>query len=1401
MRIGDLVTMDLYGDFRSDVQLSDFDDPKLNLELLRHYIFSVHAPSTYGAQQRTYSARDVLDQLKTIYTVERAENRIVLTANYGHGKSHLALVLANFFSRPVDSPEMKIIFDRLAQALNNPSQLAGYRDFKASKGEFLVIRLQGDAFSDLQEGFVRALEKALREHSSTRSLEIPFWYRKAQSWLNALTGDARKKAESFLADHNTDLSVLSVSLSRQGNYELVRELARYITGVYPDFGREVSLEEMVLWTVDEVCKLNGLAGLLVLFDEFGLFLQKYMAARSVGKLQELLNGISKRPGKSAFLAFSQQDVDTLAETYAQGQRREDVKKELERLPKDKRARLHSLMEGVLASYLKQDGEQWAVCFADSARKGHLVQAGRATEEHFRKRYAEYIKWDHKAFEEKVVMGCFPLHPMTTAILSEHSFEAGAAENPRTALQFVRQVWQEWQQKLVFCPDGRPNFVYPVAMVDFFREQISKKWYAAYRHAVEAAPQRLSEEQQRVLQALLLQQAVGLKAAGDDQIDLLYHLSGVSRENIKKGLKDLSAQRVIRHDPVHKVFSLLPESVRPQEVEEVIQKAVEKTPIDRSLMDKIIGQLPQIEVSSLEFGHVSDWTPKQVALTADMFTVKELKALCQPFRRGAYGIEEGARGVVVWLIAQTEAEKIHLRQTAQAVLDEALGSTERPLPIVIVLPKRVTASLIPFARRLSALENLNSAEREKIGTVIYQQEKVLVETSFKSARDELFGDTVHYLDTPRTQSEYALPRAYQPSVQALRNLSLKAVVTECYRQAYAYRPKFYTQYQLSAKGPNKLRDAVRSVALWLFSDTAGRSISNLGSKDLQYQLSTRYLTTEWGLLAVEDSYAIRPPRWPGLREAWELLEQTFAPGCSDVRMEDVVIRLLNPPYGHDYNTLTLLLAAWIGFHRHELCLSLNGRLVTIEELKRRFDETAKPQDFLNQICVTSPLTISRIKSSEVFAQVDSIMEQIRRDEAFTVAQAREALTVLAQAMENPRLPETKRDEIHRLRSRLEGAFLSAQEYDRQVSTWIDKLETADMEQLLKAHDTLKNLSRPTLVIPEQPSLHELEGRWEAAVVTALPNVCAQYSHLRNLEEYPRNEEALKRLRKALELFPSFAGQVDHALEVLSQRRDELKKRDSEKVIVAEINRMTSSAALSVLYEYRDRLEAMTDLSLETTRLRDRKLSEIATRIRQYEQLVEELPLSIGRLRQWSDLRQHRDTVLRNLDQFKDTRFYEILIDAKNRLDHLENFLEQLRQVDSLPRNTPRNVDDVEAQLTNLESHFSSWLGPAQLELLEKRRQDIAALRKQKIAEATKWLEEIEQGARNDQNPESLLRKIEAPPPFLPTHYLARLEETKRVLHQRLNEDLVLQIESLFRKLSDPEIRRECLNRLQEIVEAG
>jgi len=169
-----------------------------------------------------------------------------------------------------------------------------------------------------------------------------------------------------------------------------------------------------------------------------------------------------------------------------------------------------------------------------------------------------------------------------------------------------------------------------------------------------------------------------------------------------------------------------------------------------------------------------------------------------------------------------------------------------------------------------------------------------------------------------------------------------------------------------------------------------------------------------------------------------------------------------------------------------------------------------------------------------------------------------------------LPEVKREEIEQIKPRLEEALRNARVYEQKAEKWLSEIAAGDFDQLLLIRDTWKEFPPVSLVRAVQPSLEELKKNWEAALQTALGKYCDRYGNLSDLADYKMNENQLKRARRALEQYPTLAQQVDQALNNLSQRRTELQKQESEKSIIAQINSMAPSAALQVLYEYRETL---------------------------------------------------------------------------------------------------------------------------------------------------------------------------------------------------------------------------------------
>ena len=1402
MLIKDLVKIDEHGAFRSDVQLSDYDDPKLNLDLLRSYIFTVSAPSASGAG-RDFSAKDVLDRLKSAFSVERIENRFVLTANFGRGKSHLALTLANFFSRPAESEEVRTIFERLGQALNNPAALSGYREFKQSKGEFLVIRLRGDGFDDLQEGFLNGLEQALSEHDCTRGLELPFWHAYAEAWLNRLTGEDRQKAEAFLAGHNTDLASLRQDVRKTGAYELIRETFKHLTGAYPDFGREVSLKDLVLWAVDKVCVPKKMGGLLILFDEFSLFLQKYATSRMAGKLQDLLNGISDRQGKSAFLAFTQIDIDSVLDTYTQGNRHQDVQKELDRLPRDRRTRLFSLMEGVLDAYLKQDESTWQAWMQQHQRIRPVMSRNREMlYDYFSQRYDVTLQWGPEKTEQVIVKGCFPLHPLTTAILSNHTFDAGADENPRTALHFVRDRWEKgFGDKHAEREDGNPNFVFAIELVDFFGKQISKTCYEDYQAALQNSRIALNEKHHAALKALLLQKAVSdldrKKASGSEQLALLSALSGLPETQLKAALRELSDNRVIEFDQYRKVSSLLPVGARSLEADKIIEEAIQKIPIDRALLDEIAKSIPPVTVTQQSFGHADDWAPRQVILTDEFFTPETLKTLLSPYRasKDGIGIEEGSRGLVIWLLAQTEEEKLRLRQSAQKRLDEALGASAHPLPVVILLPNQPNPGLLHAARRKKALETLSRSDREKISTIGYESETKRAKSDFE-LNFRTFIDPESYADLPRQLNEYVIPAVYRASTEILKNTSLKSILSASYRQAYAYRVDFYTQYSVGGKGPNKLRESVKKVALGLFSDEIAGSLSSLAKQDIQANITKMVLAEQWGLLSAQ-TYTIHPPTLRALRESWNRLEATFPPGCKETRARDILLELLNPPYGHDYNTLTLLLAAWIGYRRHEIRISLGGQLMSLEKFKNYFGDTKNPKDFLDRLLVKYPLAISRINADEMFAEVDSILEQIRQNQTFSLSGAQQALAKLQQAQENPSLSPERCEAVKAQALRLKEAIEAVEYYDAQASKLLDNLNKSDFDNLLYLRASLDQLTLLALVSPSQPLPDQLRKTWETRLEDELDIFCKRNSELRDLSDYKAQRDQLKKAQRSLNEYPVLRSKVEKALETLEQRHDELKQAESEKPILAEINGMAQSAGLADLYRYQKRLAEFKNLSPETEKLRQNKAMEIGNRIRQFEQLPEILSNGIEDANSQDSIRKQKDLLFRNLDHVQATPLHQSLTAIKERIERLETFFEQVEAFDRMPKQSPTDLSTLEKQIENLQAEFKTWLSPAQIDLLKSRKQQLAEIGQRNARDAQEWLIDLENRYNAGETPNELLRMAQNPPAFLLADDIAKLKQLREILQKKVEEDRLLKIEALFTELA-PDARRECLQRLQNIM---
>jgi len=622
--IGDLVKRDQQAEFRNDVQLSSYEDANRNLALVRSYLFTTVAPPGYVA------STSVLYSLMDSFLNDRLENRFVVIANYGHGKSHLALVLANYFGKSSKSDEVQTILGKINKAFSNSATALRYKEFKENRGEFLVVRIRGDMAGSLREQFLNSLEKALGEHSLPGDLHLPGWYKKAERYLEALQGAELQKANAYLEQQEIDVPMLiqEVKLKRDRAYDLFVNLYAHLNehGFKPDMGSELSLNDAICWAVREFCGPGKpLGGILILFDELNLYITNYAQHSAAGNLQDMLNGVSNCQGKVAFLAFAQQDPITIAKNILAGgiaNQRDSLLKELTRIPKQ--LVLYSLMESVISSYLNQPNDVWQRFVQDSAVSLPLSQATNVALDQFRDRY-DKLGWSSiQKFQDHVTKGCFPLHPITTALLCSVQFQQSVttAGTPRNILGFILEQLEKLTEQSVLI-DKRINWVLPIYLVDYFGERLPAEHYQAYQQAIQRIKpddetcKFRSAEQADVVKALLLQEIAKLKARDDDQIELVASMVGRSQSDTQKCLRYLSDSKVIAwNQDGRKSYGLWSTSFNPYKLDQILERKLGIVTLNwKDLVTFSQEQLKATPVA-VPWGHQQDWQAPEYIINCE-----------------------------------------------------------------------------------------------------------------------------------------------------------------------------------------------------------------------------------------------------------------------------------------------------------------------------------------------------------------------------------------------------------------------------------------------------------------------------------------------------------------------------------------------------------------------------------------------------------------------------------------------------------------------------------------------------------------------------------------------------------------------------------------------------------------
>lgn len=876
LTIGDITELNLNAEFRSDVQISNYRTGA-NLKLVQAYMF------TAGSFSRQKSSADVLRLLREA-AVGDLENRFLIQATYGRGKSHFGLAVANYFGKVADSPEVERLLENLERAHDAPAEVEAFRNFKRHRAPYLVLLLRGDASVNLRDQFFRELEAALSHNEATRDVETPFWFTEAQSFLSSLRPEQVAQADAFLASYKTDLYLLRQKIEQRetGVYQVCVKLIKTLTGIKPDLNGETRLDDAVNWVAQELCiRQKRIGGLLILFDEFSEFVRGYASLHPTGvPLQELLNGVESNRGQVLFVALSQHEPEKVARNDGTAQYASLIK-ELTRLPMPNRHWLHSSLEDVLGAYFRPSKENWERLMRSPGIGRQIAEANDLAYDVLSERYRRTLNWNAENFQEKVTRKCFPLHPLTTGLLSSVDFEA--ASTTRSVLGFLTDEEAPLKQNLdqPAVRDEGPNWVLPIALVDYFQEMLGEQVWEQY---TQVNLPDLEPEQRDVLKAMVLQKAANLPTKSVGFPAVIGELAGLGPKRADEVLKLLYQQRYIRYDDSNRIYSFWSGSNAAIELERLLNQELEDLERHKKLRiylddfdtkasnkvndlisaGKLLAKHSSFPVS-VEWGHHENWSAQLVLLTRESWNVRTLELLTSRYNATLDDIPD-CRGLVLLPLARSDEDLAWFEEHLEKTLDTS--AKLKSAPLVVVKPKKPTKHLATDLQKFALLSEslfLDKITKQIDLTVIQEEQKRITEQIEKEIVQLLSSGDL-FVNADARGHVRTLSLGIGASARIERTLR------EVYRIAYHAHPgDFFTHYKYI--GAN-LRNAVQDLIPVLATNdlpSASKGLSKVAGETTSKFLAS----THWGLYNPKSQ--LQEPKAAHPRKAWERLNGSIPAG--------------------------------------------------------------------------------------------------------------------------------------------------------------------------------------------------------------------------------------------------------------------------------------------------------------------------------------------------------------------------------------------------------------------------------------------------------------------------------------------------------------------------------------------
>jgi hypothetical protein len=1265
MQLHQIVRINESGIVANAVNFGMMADADKNLQLCRGFVFN------YNQGHPKSSTLGVLDAIQKSYQSVNQANIHLFVQDYGKGKSHFALVAANYFKQLLDSPEVEGILDQIKIASeHNQGIVQDLKTYKRRNPKHLVICINGGSSElDLRKIFLRALRQTLETEGITDSL-APQICQKPLEYLTQLTDTQKERANQYLENNGHkfgDLDSIIKELN-QDNYRVVstvKSISSELNDGFPiDFETDLSVDRILEELITELCSGADAkySGILILFDELNNYLQAWSTDpyNSGGlTLQNITDACENYKSKIALVCFTQiRPLKSVPNQSAEDYKKLASRLEISESTYEPVSSLELVIKGLLdqqvnSNLWKQFFQTWNNTLLGDSRKAHETRINI-----YRER-----GWKLQDFQTNLTVGCFPLHPLNSYLLCNLDFTQG-----RTAIQYIKENVKQFINSQPVEKNGKLNYIPAISLIGFFEQLEFSRHYSEYQKASDTIASSATEAEKAVLKGLFLfyvSQNKLNKSESEKHDVILSELTGLSEKETKETLDILSHKKQVIYlntgDNTYRFYSgsnLLEIS---QEIEEEVSKKLNEISVNLAVnhcQEEVETYFPSQKAEGIDFINKNKLLNDEWFFEYKFYNISDFKRLLNSHQ--AVENLEG-KGIFAYVLAETLEELQNLRHQINDLLSQAKNKKQ----IAVAIPNKPIRDICKDLLAIDIITRKGRSEKEESGTA-YEQYKKQLQDEIKREVKAIIGSSTYYcleLDQLTT----------------VQKQNPESVVSHLLKQLYPFVPPLNQCSTMSATSTTKTK-----VIKYLAKSLLEHNNFNTKSLDNSYKnLIDAVCVQSWALFKItSQEYSVQIPTNKNVREAWDKISQLTELEDKPkkyVPISKIWLELSAPPFGYNEYTFTMLFSGWIAYHRSEVMLQGNFGIpknskeqVSPQEKSIKNWATTNvfdnPKYFVDKWILAPGKTPRLIRSQTVACpEIPAIIDYNK---------AEKLIKEIDQFINSADPDPAKVQEITPKRKQLLAEIKKINDWFQPVEETENLPDDVNLETLLKLYPSLQqqpqniNLASPlksdtdSIVVNrtsqqkqcQVDALQKVQDKIEEMVI----QLSEKSESLKTQQEYGRYqgelETAIEKITQVSSLPPRLIETLNYSLNVARRKLDEIQHQTEIKDCLEKINLRYNSLSTNASQE--DYIKALSEIANLTNNL------EIVKQESQYQTIIQDVESKQADLETTLEIWSERLTGITKNEALK---LSQEVSEQKNRFTQIESaqkvkeILEQLNPI--------------------------------------------------------------------------------------------------------------------------------------------